>query len=138
MSTRWDLTPQEIADTCETTAAILEGNWIRGTWWDADKQAYCIEGALAAALQMDPIDMADNGHERNVLQSCPVYTAVMRTVIEQIIATEDDEDVDAAVQSVEDDGLPWWNDRDYRTEQEVVDILHLTAKRVLGVGPDDA
>ena len=31
--------------------------------------------------------------------------------------------------------LPTWNDADNRTEQEILDLLHATAKRVLGVEP---
>lgn len=136
---QWDLTPQEIADTCESTAALLEGNWARGHWWDEMQGTYCIEGALAAALDLNVTELSDNPDERNLLMSCPVYTAVMETVIERIVATgETESETEYAIRQVEDDGLPWWNDRDERSEDDVLDILHTTAKRVLGVGPDAA
>jgi len=91
---------------------------------------------IADALEMDPVLVEDGGDERTKLRTCPVYAAVMKTVIERLIETDDDSD--NSIREVEDDGLPWWNDRDERTEDEVLDILHTTAKRILGVGPDDA
>ena len=133
MSDITNMTPQEVADSCEDAAAILEGNWTKGTWWDAEKQTYCVEGALAAALGLDLGDVADNGDDRVLLFACPVYAAVRQTIIERIIDTYDPEYVDAEVRAVEDDGLPYWNDQDIREEQEVLDVLHATAKRVLGV-----
>lgn len=133
MSDIKNMTPQEVADSCEDAAAILEGNWTKGSWYDSQEQTYCVEGALAAALGLDLGDVADNGDDRQRLFACPVYAAVRQTIIERIIDTYDPEYVDAEVRAVEDDGLPYWNDQDIREEQEVLDVLHATAKRVLGV-----
>jgi hypothetical protein len=137
MSARWEnhMTPQQIADSCEDAAAILEGNWMRGEWYNPAQKTYCIEGALAAALGLNIDAVANDARERSLLRNCPVYAAVSKTVIDRIIATEDDENIDAAIHFVEDDGLPYWNDQDWREEQEVLDVLHETAKRVLGVEP---
>lgn len=127
------MTNQDIADTCEATAALLEGNWTKGSWYDKTAETYCIEGALAAALNLDIGLVADGAHERELLRTCPVYDAVMQTVAEQI---EDLDDGDPEMtRLISDDGLPLWNDADERTEQEVLDVLHATAKRVLGVEP---
>ena len=128
-----EMTNQDIANTCEDAAALLEGKWTKGAWYDSQAQTYCVEGALAAALGLDIGDVADNGKDRERLHDCPVYAAVRQTIIERIIATCDPEYVDAEVRAVEDDGLPYWNDQDIREEQEVLDVLHATAKRVLGV-----
>jgi hypothetical protein len=136
MSINWnnrDMTPEDIANSCEDAAAILEGNWIRGQWYDPMQASYCVEGALAAALGLDIEGVINNTGDRELLRKCPVYTAVQQTVIDRIILITDDEYIDAEVHAVEDDGLPYWNDQDGRVEQEVLDVLHATAKRVLGV-----
>lgn len=134
------MTPEDIANSCEDAAALLEGHWQRGDWYTAygnpnegGEVLYCVEGALAAALGLDAQAMGHDPTERNLLRTCPVYAAVQKTVIERIIATEDEDRIDTAIHYVEDDGLPFWNDQDYRIEQEVLDVLHATAKRVLGV-----
>lgn len=141
MSINWnnrDMTNEDIADSCEDAAALLEGHWIRGDWYTtygdpaSPEVSYCVEGALAAALGLDAQSMGHDRDERILLRTCPVYDAVQQTVIERIIATED-ENVDQAIHFIEDDGLPYWNDQDWRQEQEVLDVLHATAKRVLGV-----
>jgi hypothetical protein len=132
-----NMTPQEIADTCEATAALLEGNWTRGTWYDKSTETYCIEGALAAALNLDVGLVADGAQERQLLRNCPVYAAVMKTITDQITASGNLY-ADDKIRLISDDGLPLWNDADDREEQDVLDVLHTTAKRVLGVGPDDA
>ena len=132
------MTNEDIANSCEDAAALLEGHWIRGDWYTtygdpaSPEASYCVEGALAAALGLDVQSMSNDVEERKLLRACPVYAAVQQTVIERVIATEDD-DVDVAIRFIEDDGLPYWNDQDWRQEQEVLDVLHATAKRVLGV-----
>lgn len=118
------MTPEEIAEVCEDTADILEGHWVQGAWYVGENQSMCIEGAMAAALGLaatGDLSLSDFGDSsrRRVLLSCPVYRAVQDTL-----------DLDS------EDELPNWNDTDGRTEAEVVDVLRATAKRVLGVGPD--
>ena len=84
----------------------------------------CIEGALAAALDFESADLEGRHADRALLAECPVYGAIVDTVNEVYY------DGDYLI----DDGeLPGWNDNDERTEQEVLDVLHLTAKRVMGV-----
>lgn len=137
------MTPEEIAESCEQAAAVLEGHWTRGSWMVNDSQGkvrYCLEGGLAAALGLDVQKVADDiDDDRTHLYSCPVYQAVCDTVwdrmIEEFGDTEDAEYVLSSVRRNElyRGGLPNWNDTNYRTEQEVLDVLHATAKRVLGV-----
>jgi len=136
-------TPEEIAESCEATADLLEGgHWTGGSWfritdpetgdyWEGGESeltdegfivTYCIEGAMAAVLGLDPKSMAEGASERDLLMECPVYDAVLTTVNEDIYQGCD---------------LMSWNDADGREETEVVDILRRTAKRVLGVGPDE-
>jgi hypothetical protein len=119
---------EEIADSCEETAAILEGRWIQGSWYTTDDdghKTFCLEGGLAAAVGIDYTLLSGGGAENEVLAQCPVYQAVLKTI--HLRATEDEEDWY--------DDLNNWNDQGGRTEQEVLDILHATAKRVLGVEP---
>jgi hypothetical protein len=80
---------------------------------------------IGAALGLNVYDMQSGTRERDILHDCPVYTAVMHTLNEQ------NEDEDGYFEE-----LPNWNDADERTEQEVLDLLHATAKRVLGIPPD--
>jgi hypothetical protein len=123
------MTNEDIAETCEATASLLEGHWTKGSWYTETNgyQTYCVEGALAAALGLDPTTMSEaDESSRSLLRDCPVYEAVCDTINEG----------EAPDWHVTD--LPGWNDTDHRTEQEVLDILHATAKRVLGVPRDDA
>lgn len=120
----FEWTPEEIAASCEEAAAVLEGHWIQGSWivdtYAPKVRRYCVEGGMAAALGLHVQQKAD--HDRALLVTCPVYAAVLATAREQ----ED--------QPVRD--LVHFNDYHSRTEQQVLDLLHDTAKRVLGVGPD--
>lgn len=135
---------EQIAEACEDAADLLEGHWVQGEWFVSDEDvddepeawAYCLEGGLAAALGLDIITEAEDW-TRQLLLSCPVYNAVLETVNhkirEQLVdAGQMDADVPPRDWYGEGD-LPNWNDSDGRTEQEVVDILRATAKRVLGV-----
>lgn len=141
-----ELTNEEIAASCEDAADLLEGHWIQGDWSSYTIEGedeggettvifYCVEGALAAALGIYNIaNMEDR--DRKELLTCPVYTAVVETLNHQI----HDELLDAGVTEADQPHewygvgeLPNWNDSDGRTEQEVVDLLRKTAKRVLGV-----
>ncbi len=119
-------TPEDIAEACEVTADLLEGHWTKGAWFRyADEGVtYCVEGALAAALGIDVQHMAEGAPARDVLAACPVYDAVMTTVRQR----EDRYFSD----------LMQWNDTYVNQEHEVLDVLHATAKRVLGVPRDDA
>lgn len=127
-------TPEEIAEACEKTAEVLEGQWTQGDWYtppyldrvgDRHPAAFCIEGALAAVVGLEAIHMQRERREVEALRNCAVYRAVRDTIREQ----GEDEWIES---------LPGWNDAPGRTEQQVLDVLHATAKRVLGVGPDDA
>lgn len=135
------LTNEEIAESCEDAADLLEGHWIQGDWnsyvmKEEDGPVitfYCVEGALAAALGMSISGMED--HERKELLACPVYDAVLETLNHQI----HQELVDAGHRTGDEPSdwydkgeLPNWNDSEERTEQQVVDLLRKTAKRVLG------
>ena len=125
--------PEEIAEACEDAADILEGHWCQGDWYlrdgingdKADGPAYCVEGAIAAAIgiDMDSVydasDFSDSG-KRDVLTSCPAWRAVYDTLNEG----QEPEDLE---------DLPNFNDTDGRVETEVLDLLRATAKRVLGV-----
>jgi len=136
-------TPEEIAESCEATADLLEdGHWTRGSWIRATDTTtgdyydmtdatgvetedfvvtYCIEGAMAAVLGLDLNSMAEGSSERDLLMECPVYDAVLTTINDDTYHGCD---------------LMGWNDSEGREESEVVDVLRRTAKRVLGVGPD--
>lgn len=120
------MTSEQIAETCEVTAEILEGQWGIGHWWDPAFQTMCLEGALVAAfgINLDEFDV-DREPARQRLAHCPVYTAIQETIR---LREPDFDPLDHGP-----DWLPAWNDQDDRTEQEVLDILHATAKRVLGV-----
>lgn len=128
----YDLTPEQIAETCEVAAARLEHRWTTGSWFTTgvaengteDNIYMCVEGALIAALwgvPFEAINMDGEPNQRVALTTCPVYDAVLDTVNRE------------ANEYGRYDGLASWNDSDDRTEQEVLDILHRTAKRVLGV-----
>jgi hypothetical protein len=122
---RRTMTNEEVAEVCEVTADLLEGHWTQSAWFvygQDGTQFYCLEGGLAAALGLDVTLMDGDTSVRNVLHDCPVYNAVMDTINEE----EPDEW----------DAVPSWNDYGNRTESEVIDLLRTTAKRVLGVGPD--
>jgi len=139
------LTNEQIAESCEDAADLLEGHWMQGEWFqnlyedddidDPSNWAYCLEGGLAAALGKNISGMEDK--DRKDLLSCPVYDAVLETLNHQI----HEELVDAGEITPDDEPLGWyekgelpnWNDDEGRTEQEVVDLLRKTAKRVLGV-----
>lgn len=136
------LTNEQIAESCEDAADLLEGHWIQGEWYqslyedgdidDPTGWGYCLEGGLAAALGKNIQGMEDA--ERKELLSCPVYDAVLTTLNHQI----HDHFVDAGVTD-EDQPRQWyttgelpnWNDSEDRSEQEVIDLLRKTAKRVL-------
>lgn len=135
---------EEIAEACEDAADMLEGHWVQGEWFISDfddeteeteQWAYCMEGGLAAALGLDYItDMEDS--TRDELLRCPVYDAVLVTLNKQMRQQL----IDAGASEADlphlwfgEGDLPNWNDRDGRTEQEVLDLLRATAKRVLGV-----
>lgn len=137
-----EMTPDEIAASCEDAADLLEGHWTSGSWFRYDEDdegretgiSYCIEGGLAAALGLDKIEDGDD-IARLTLLSCPVYDAVLETLNHQVFAQQ----VDAGLRqpdaeytpSFGEGDLPNWNDSGGRTEQEVVDLLRKTAKRVL-------
>lgn len=138
-----NMTPEEIANSCEEAAALIDGSWVRGAWAQTGEDGvtrYCIEGALAAALGYDVEEVADGNSDsswnsRNGLRSCQVYQAIVDTLV--IRESKDDRwtqaDLDNYVEELSDSGLPHWNDQNERTEQEVLDLLHATAKRVQGV-----
>lgn len=122
-------TPEQIADACEQAAGILEGQWLQGDWYtppftdqtgEKHVERMCVEGALAAVLGIDVRSMQRETKDVTWMRNCAVYRAVRDTVREEyptwIVDT-----------------LPSWNDAGERTEQEVLDILHKTAKRVQGV-----
>lgn len=136
------LTNEQIAESCEDAADLLEGHWMQGEWYqniyaedDVDEPsgyAYCLEGGLAAALGVSISGMEDK--ERKELLSCPVYDAVLETLNHQIHETM----VDAGMKKADEPStwydtgeLPNWNDAEGRSEQEVIDLLRKTAKRVL-------
>lgn len=117
-------TPQEIAEACEVTADLLEGHWTKGSWIRVDEGnvTYCVEGALAAALGIEARWLAEGSPARDLLAACPVYKAVLDTARDGRYSPD----------------LAHWNDTVANTEQQVLDVLHATAKRVLGVPRDDA
>jgi hypothetical protein len=124
------MTADDIADSCEKAAELIEGNWCQGAWLNENRRM-CIEGGLIAALGLEVDDVKGDSTERQILLDCPVYSAVTETLNEQI-----SRDSDGEYQRWYDDGdLPNWNDASERTEQDVLDLLHATAKRVLGVQP---
>lgn len=128
------LTPADIAEACELAAQTLEGHWTQGNWhvtgWDGVedeeemKDFYCLEGGLAAALGMDATRLDSDSYARSLLRECPVYCAVQDTLHDRDGSWRPDLD------------LASWNDHGQRTQQQVLDILHATAKRVLGVADD--
>ena len=139
-----DLTKMDnelIAEACEDAADMLEGHWIQGNWYlsaedsegEPENWAYCLEGGLAAALGLDIIEEAEDS-ARDTLIRCPVYDAVLVTLNKQIR----EQLIDGGMSEEEtphlwygEGDLPNWNDSEGRTEQEVVDLLRKTAKRVL-------
>ncbi len=136
------LTNEQIAESCEDAADLLEGRWIQGDWssyvYDEDDNGpavvfYCVEGGLAAALGMNISNMEDK--DRKELLACPVYNAVLETLNHQVRdqLIDSGADVDPAREWYGTGDLPNWNDHEDRTEQEVVDLLRKTAKRVMGV-----
>lgn len=118
------MTSEEIAEACQDAADLLEGNWIKGAWYSEEtgRRTYCLEGGLAAALGMNAADLQEDGSTRITLYSCPVYQAVEETID---LAEPD-----------KWESIPNWNDNSDRDEAEVLNLLRTTAKRVLGVGPD--
>ena len=137
------MTNEEISEACEDAADMLEGHWVQGEWFISDFDdeteetehwAYCLEGGLSAALGLETIEGPEDS-TRDELISCPVYDAVLETLNQQ----EFDRKIDSGyykpdtkfVPSFGEGDLPNWNDNDERTEQEVVDLLRKTAKRVL-------
>jgi len=115
-------TPEEIAEACEKTAEVLQGHWMRGEWYEPSG-SYCIEGALAAVLGFNPQDLKDDGNQREFLFSCPVYQEVKDTIDH--------------IPGMDCRSMTGWNDEEAKNEQEVLDVLHRTAKRVLGVPNDE-
>lgn len=125
------ITNEDIAEACEDAAALLEGHWVRGEWYQENvatqQHHYCLEGALGAALGIDPRKLNSSGSkERQWLIGCPVTQAIVDT-LNLRRAYED-----YAVFEFGPDDLPTWNDAEERTESEVLDLLHATTKRVLG------
>lgn len=135
-------TKEEIADACEITAEILEGHWLSGNWHDELPKPdpdhpgetvmwdfYCIEGGMGVALGLDVNDLAkDESDLRKQLIQCPFYEAVRETLNIQVRDAENENNY------YEEGELPEWNDN-YADQQKVLDLLHATAKRVLGVEP---
>ena len=132
-----------IAEACEDAADMLEGHWIQGAWFqsnyddetqDTETWGYCLEGGLAAALGLENIEEAEDT-ARFELMSCPVYNAVLETLNHQVFQQRMDAgylEADAEyLPSYGEGDLPNWNDSEERSEQEVVDLLRATAKRVL-------
>jgi hypothetical protein len=127
---------EEIADACEIAASVLEGHWVRGAWFtyhdgdgvQHDTALYCVEGGLAAALGLDASDVEGSSFERMKLITCPVHDAVRETLRLRRAG-----EVGDTAFGLDPDSVTHWNDQPERTEQEVLDILHATAKRVLGV-----
>ena len=122
------MTPEQIADTCERAADLIEVGWQQGEWYSPEYKnmhgqtwpaKYCVEGALAAVLGIDPARLRSNGPGVTDLRRCEVYQAVAATVRRR--------------GGVGIGYLPGWNDASNTTQQEVLDVLHATAKRVLGV-----
>ena len=121
-------TPEEIAESCWLAADILRGHWTQSTWYapaveeDGTRTVrFCLEGGLAVALGLDARLMQHSPEYRKVLASCPVRLAVQETIR-----------LDGNTSYI-----PGWNDEGGRTEEQVLDILERTAKRVLGVPRDD-
>ena len=128
MNVNKPMTAEDIADSCERAAELIEGNWCQGSWLNENRRM-CIEGGLIAALGLELDGVKGDSTERQILLDCPVYSAVTDTLNEQIARGGDGE-----YRRWYDNGeLPTWNDQDERTEQDVLDLLHATAKRVLGV-----
>lgn len=124
------MTPEEIAESCERAADLLEGHWTAEAWHREVEgvQFYCVEGGLAAVFGVQPKSLGLNRVLRAELINCPVYTAVQETL-------ELSEKVQQHIEDglIDDDALlAEWNDN-VADEQEVLDTLRATAKRVLGV-----
>jgi hypothetical protein len=133
------MTNEEIAEACEDAADMLEGHWVKGHWFTSEDDdenetwAYCLEGGLAAALGLDIIEEAEDT-TRSELINCPVYDAVLKTLNQQIREQMIDagaSEADTPHEWYGEGDLPNWNDTEDRSEQEVVDLLRKTAKRVL-------
>ena len=140
-------TEEDMAEACEDAADLLEGHWTTGEWyhewwvdnagnhydWNdgtvelTEQWAYCIEGAMAAAIGLDATDLDCDSEERSNLLRCPVYKAVCDTLNLQ----QETEGVDIRY-GVGD--LPNWNDNGaLGSEQKALDLLRATAKRLRGV-----
>ena len=120
---------------------MIEGHWVQGTWFtyeedddgEGEHWAYCIEGALGAALGLDAITEPEDW-QRNLLIQCPVYNAVLETLnrdMHQLLVDAGHRKGDQYLPCFGEGDLPNWNDNDERREQEVLDLLRATAKRVL-------
>ena len=84
-------TPEAIAEACEQTAEVLEGQWTQGDWYtppfmdrsgDRHPATYCVEGALAAVLGIEAVNMQRNSRDVTALRNCAVYRAVRDTIRE--------------------------------------------------------
>ena len=120
----YDDSPETIADVCEETAALLEGQWTKGRWrWGigAGNYSYCLEGGLMVTLGVNIYEAELDHHLREKVFDSPVIGAIKEVLMEQC------EDFNPAHR------LAGWNDEDETTEQDVLDLLHATAKHVLGV-----
>jgi hypothetical protein len=128
------MTPEEIAEACETAAEVLEGNWIRSRWFDKvdGEVKMCVEGALIAALWGMPDLQQTNSTLVHLLPRCPVYNAVLDTINDGVQPCPHSRFEDCECDRFFGE-LNLWNDMLAREEQEVLDVLHRTAKRVLGV-----
>jgi hypothetical protein len=83
------MTPEEIAESCERTADLLEGHWTTEAWYRTENErivSYCIEGGLAAALGVSAFSVAQDPDVRKALMDCPVYMAVQETLVLQVKA----------------------------------------------------
>ncbi len=118
------MTNEEIAEACTTAADLLEGRWAQGFWYAPAEHTMCIEGALGAALGLNVENMDGDSYVRDTLYVCEVHDAVMETLHQKGPGDWD--------------SLPTWNDKQDRTEQDALDLLRATAKRVLGVPVEDA
>lgn len=115
MSNTYGITPEEIAQTLEDAADLLEQGWIQGNY--RTEEGYCSEGALGTAINQDWYSFRAFITSREM----KLLSLAEQALVEYVGIPVPHPDARAVVV---------WNDAAGRTQQEVLDAHRLAAKQV--------